>query len=116
MVSRQFRVLETVGSSPAASTKNESSPMDCFFVFGTMCSARAERDAHIVRDAAVGSDVRYAREKEHITSLCAFAQYITVHKHDITCPKGQISLFTNFKLCAIIWVKERCYYGRIQAP
>ena len=30
--------------------KNESSPMDCFFVFGTMCSACTERDAHFVRD------------------------------------------------------------------
>ena len=41
------------------------------FVFGTMCSACAERDAHFVRDASFGSDVRFAREDaEHITSLC----------------------------------------------
>jgi len=31
-------------------------------LFGTMCSAPAERDAHFVRDVAFGSDVRFARE------------------------------------------------------
>ena len=31
-------------------------------LFGTMCSACAERDAHCVRDVAFGSDVRFARE------------------------------------------------------
>ena len=31
-------------------------------LFGTMCSACAERDAHFVRDVAFGSDVRFARE------------------------------------------------------
>ena len=42
------------------------------FVFGTMCSAPAERDAHFVRDVCFASDVRFAREDaEHITSLCA---------------------------------------------
>ena len=39
------------------------------FLFGTMCSAVAERDAHGVRDASFGRDVRSARETEHITSL-----------------------------------------------
>ena len=29
-----------VASKLAVQHKNESSPMDCFFVFGTMCSAR----------------------------------------------------------------------------
>ena len=48
-------------------------------LFGTMCSAPAERDAHFVRDVSFGNDVRFAREDaEHITSLCASAQYITV--------------------------------------
>ncbi len=37
-----------------------------------MCSAYAERDAHFVRDVALGSYVRLARETaERITSLCA---------------------------------------------
>jgi len=41
------------------------------FVFGTMCSACTERDAHFVRDVSFGSDVRFARkDAEHITSLC----------------------------------------------
>jgi len=41
------------------------------FVFGTMCSAGAERDVHFMRDVSFGSDVRFAREDaEHITSLC----------------------------------------------
>ena len=31
-------------------------------LFGTMCSAPAERDAHFVRDVSFGSDVRFARE------------------------------------------------------
>ena len=31
----------------------------------------AERDAHFVRDVSFGSDVRFARVAEHITSLCA---------------------------------------------
>ena len=35
-----------------------------------MCSACAEHDAHFVRDVSFGSDVRFAREAEHITSLC----------------------------------------------
>ena len=40
-------------------------------LFGTMCSACAERDVHFVRDVSFGSDVRFAREEaEHITSLC----------------------------------------------
>ena len=39
--------------------------------FGTMCSARAERDAPFGRDVSFGSDVRFAREDaEHITSFC----------------------------------------------
>ena len=38
------------------------------FLFGTMCSLR-ERDAHCVRDASFGREVRFARELEHITSL-----------------------------------------------
>ena len=40
-------------------------------LFSTMCSARAERDVHFVRDVCFASDVRFAREDaEHITSLC----------------------------------------------
>ena len=39
MVARRAHNPEVAGSSPVPATKNESSPMDCFFVFGTMCSA-----------------------------------------------------------------------------
>ena len=55
-----------------------------------MCSAPAERDVHFVRDVSFGSDVRFAREDaEHITSLCASAQYITVRQHYIIATKSQ---------------------------
>jgi len=41
------------------------------YLFGTMCSAPAERDVHFVRDVSFGNDVRFAREDaEDITSLC----------------------------------------------
>ena len=54
-----------------------------------MCSARAERDVHFVRDVAFGSDVRYAREDaEHITSLCAEG---AIHHYG----EATTSLFTN---------------------
>ena len=69
-------------------------------LFGTMCSAYAERDAPFGRDVAFGSDVRFAREKEHITSLCAKgaihhygkaitslrrSRYITLYKQSKSC-------------------------------
>ena len=52
-------------------TQNKKHFVRSAFCFGTMCSAPAERDAHFVRDVSFGSDVRFAREAEHITSLCA---------------------------------------------
>ena len=55
------------------------------FLFGTMCSACAERDAHFVRDASFGRDVRLRAwgGTRHITA--SKASYITV-------PKGTTSL------------------------
>ena len=38
-----------------------------------MCSAGAERDVHCVHDVSFGRDVRFTREKEHISSLCGYA-------------------------------------------
>ena len=35
---------------PSPQPKTKAVHSDCFFVFGTMCSAFAERDAHFVRD------------------------------------------------------------------
>ena len=71
-------------------------------LFGTMCSACAERDVHFVRDVAFGSDVRFAREKEHITSLCAKG---AIH-HCVSAlhhyGEAITSLFTNYVIYAII--------------
>ena len=39
LVARRAHNPEVAGSIPVSATKNESSPLDCFFVFGTMCSA-----------------------------------------------------------------------------
>lgn len=50
-------------------TKTKAVHLD--FVFGKMCSAYAERDAHFVRDVAFGRDVHFVREKGRITLLCA---------------------------------------------
>ena len=64
--------------------------------FGTMCSARAERDAHDLRDVSFGSDVRFAREDaEHITSLCAAGaiHHCALALHH--CDEVATSLFTN---------------------
>ena len=83
-VRHQTLTLAFVGSNPAipASKKHLRKQV----LFATMCSAYAERDVPFGRDVAFGSDVRFAREDaEHITSLCAMAQYITV-------PQGTTSL------------------------
>ena len=60
-----------VSSNLTVSAKNESSPLDCFFVFGTMCSARgtwcALRAWWRLRLVVCASRV----SREHITSLCA---------------------------------------------
>ena len=50
--------------------KNKSTAI-AVLLFLKRCVPHAERDAHCVRDVAFGSDVRFAREKEYITSLCA---------------------------------------------
>jgi len=72
-------------------------------LFGTMCSARAERDAHFVRDAAFGSDVRFAREDaEHITSLCAIGtiQHYASALHHFG--DADTSLVTNYIIYATV--------------
>ena len=38
-------------------------------VFFQQCVPQAERDVHFVCDVSFGSDERFARDKEHITSL-----------------------------------------------
>ena len=73
------------------------------WLFSTMCSAPAERDAHFVRDVSFGNDVRYAREDaEHITSLCT-AGAIHHYGEAITSLRlAATSLFTNDQNYAII--------------
>ena len=62
------------GPIPGGASKNKKHFVRSAIVFGTMCSAFAERDVHFVRDVSFGSDVRFAREyAEDITSLCAVA-------------------------------------------
>ena len=75
--------------------------MDCFFVFGTMCSAYAERDAPFVRDVAFGSDMRFAREyADHITSLCAIGakHHCAIAQHHLPA-RANITLYKRPKLC-----------------
>ena len=72
-------------------------------MFGTMCSACAERDVHFVRDVSFGSDVRFAREDaEHITSLCDEGAIhhcaLALHRFG----EADTSLFTNYIIYAII--------------
>ena len=79
-------------------------------LFGTMCSACAERDAHFVRDVSFGSDVRFAREDaEHITSLCTAGaiHHCALALHH--CDEVATSLFTNSPKCDII------YFGKVVA-
>lgn len=82
------------------------------FVFGTMCSAHAERDVPFGRDVSFGSDVRFAREDaEHITSLC---DEVAIHQYGeaITSlrQRRNITLYKQSNLCYNITESE-CYYG-----
>ena len=63
-----------------------------------MCSACAERDVPFGRDVDFVSDVRFAREAEHITSLCAAgAIHHYAERHSITAAKPQLHFSTlNF--------------------
>ena len=71
--------------------------------FGTMCSARAERDAHDLRDVSFGSDVRFAREDaEHITSLCDEGAIHHCAKALHHFGVADTSRFTNKDIYAII--------------
>ena len=81
--------------------KRKQSIWTAFFVFGTMCSAYAERDAHFVRDVAFGSDVRFAREyAEHITSLCAIGaiHHCAIAQHRLPA-RANITLYKRMILC-----------------
>ena len=74
-----------------------------FFVFGTMCSACAERDVHFVSDVCFASDVRFAREDtEHITSLCAKGAIHHYGKAITSLRLAATSLFINDLDYAII--------------
>ena len=69
------------------------------FVFGTMCSACAERDVHFVRDVSFGSDVRFSCEQRthHFAPL---AQYIIVSiANYITAACRNITLYKRPKAC-----------------
>ena len=69
MVARLNGVQEAAGSTPVTRTTKKSllsRTKDSFLNDVFRC---AERDAHFVRDASCGRDVRFARETEHITSL-----------------------------------------------
>ena len=74
------------------------------FVFGTMCSAHAERDVPFGRDVSFGSDVRFAREDaepHHITLRLKGAKHH--YGEAITSLRlAATSLFTNNQICAII--------------
>ena len=77
-------------------------------LFSTMCSACAERDAHLVRDVYFASDVRFAREDaEHITSLCANGAIHHYGEAITSLRLAATSLFTNDQNCAIIKSERR---------
>ena len=67
-----------------------------------MCSACAERDVPFVRDVSFGSDVRFAREAEHITSLCANGAIHHYGEAITSLRLAATSLFTNDLNDAII--------------
>ena len=53
------------------SSKHRKKTVTEVTVFFQRCVPQAERDVHFVRDVSFGSDERFARDKEHITSLWA---------------------------------------------
>ena len=67
-----------------------------------MCSARTERDAPFGRDVDFVSDVRLAREAEHITSLCAvgaihhYADRLTSLRRSRNFTFSDSEVFRNF--------------------
>jgi len=66
-------------------------------LFSTMCSACAERDVPFGRDVDFVSDVRFAREAEHITSLCAAGAIHHCASAQHHCGEAATSLF-DFKV------------------
>ena len=76
------------------------------FCFGTMCSARAERDAPFGRDVCFASDVRFAREEANFISHCdqnrrRREQYFTISARKLFHIRCQpnISLYKPPLLC-----------------
>ena len=79
------------------------------FLFGTMCSLR-ERDAHCVRDASFGRDVRLRRVNWNTSHHCERSeQHHCAERHNITCPRGQASLYKADVFC-YTWFERRCEY------
>ena len=60
-----------------------------------MCSAHAERDVPFGRDVDFVSDVRFAREAEHITSLCAAGAIHHCASAQHHCGEAATSLFDS---------------------
>ena len=58
---------DVAGSSPAGGARKKT--VTKVTVFFQRCVPQAEGDVHFVRDVSFGSDERFARDKEHITSL-----------------------------------------------
>ena len=62
------------------------------FLFGTMCSLR-ERDAHCVRDASFGRDVRLRRVSWNTSHHCDHReQHRCAERHNITAVKPLLHL------------------------
>ena len=78
------------------------------FLFGTMCSLR-ERDAHCVRDASFGRDVRLRRVSRNTSHHGERSEQHHCAEHNITCPRGQASLYKADVFC-YTWYERRCEY------
>ena len=76
------------------------------FLFGTMCSLR-ERDAHCVRDASFGRDVRLRRVSRNTSHHCERSEQHHCAEHNITCPRGQASLYKADVFC-YTWFERIC--------
>ena len=63
------------------------------FRFLERCILQAEHDEHFVRDVAFSSDVPFAREWEHITSLRPTGATSLWRSHNITCPQEETPLY-----------------------
>ena len=78
------------------------------FSFLERCVLWAERDAHFVRDVSLGSAVRFAREKEHITSLCAIGaiHHFATALHHLPA-RANITLYKRLILSYNYFIKAK---------